>query len=237
MIFNKLRAFFRFWFKDKFYYIVNEFQSFLVLNSERQSKKMLTQSHEMPDTIKSLIKKAKKGDKRSFGKLVKMHQRGILYLAYDLIGNYDDAKDLAQEVFIRAFKKLNQFEERSQFSTWLNRITVNLAIDLYRKNRRNPKQSIEDNFDEIHHHDTLERFNHQDSPDQTIEFNEKRAILEQALNKLSTNQRTAITLKYFHQNSTREIAEIMGCSENTVRIHLFRAMGNLKKILTEYQNS
>ena len=89
----------------------------------------------MPDAIKSLIKKAKKGDKGSFGKLVKMHQRSILYLAYDLVGNYEDAKDLAQEAFIRAFEKLKQFEERSQFSTWLNRITVNLAIDFHRKNK------------------------------------------------------------------------------------------------------
>jgi len=190
----------------------------------------------MPDAIKSLIKKAKKGDKGSFGKLVKMHQRSILYLTYDLVGNYEDAKDLAQEVFIRAFEKLNQFEERSLFSTWLNRITVNLATDFHRKNKKKLNQTIEDNFDEIHHNEILEGFNQQDSPEKAIEFNENRNLLEQAINRLSANQRAAITLKYFHQNSTKEIAEIMGCAENTVRIHLFRAMGNLKKFLKEYQN-
>ena len=198
---------------------------------------MPIQSHEMPDAIKSLIKKAKKGDKGSFGKLVKMHQRSILYLAYDLVGNYEDAKDLAQEVFIRAFEKLNQFEERSQFSTWLNRITVNLAIDFHRKNKKKLNQTIEHNFDEIHYNEILEGFNQQDSPEKAIEFKENRNLLEQAINKLSMNQRTAIALKYFHQNSTKEIAEIMGCTENTVRIHLFRAMGNLKKLLQEHQQS
>ena len=198
---------------------------------------MPIQSHEMPDAIKSLIKKAKKGDKKSFGKLVKMHQRSILYLAYDLVGNYEDAKDLAQEVFIRAFEKLNQFEERSQFSTWLNRITVNLAIDHRRKNKKNPRQSIGDNFDQIHYSEILDGFNNQDSPEKAIEFSENRTVLEQALNKLSENQRTVVALKYFHQNSTKEIAEIMTIAENTVRIHLFRAMKNLKNILKEYQNS
>lgn len=198
---------------------------------------MPIQSHEMPDAIKSLIKKAKKGDKKSFGKLVKIHQRSILYLAYDLVGNYEDAKDLAQDVFIRAFEKLNQFEERSQFSTWLNRITVNLAIDFHRKNKKKLNQTIEDNFDEVPHNEILAGFDHQDSPEEAIELSEDRTVLEQAITKLSTNQRTAIALKYFHQNSTKEIAEIMGCAENTVRIHLFRAMGNLKKLLQEYQNS
>jgi len=191
----------------------------------------------MPDAIKSLIKKAKKGDKKSFGKLVKIHQRSILYLAYDLVGNYEDAKDLAQDVFIRAFEKLNQFEERSQFSTWLNRITVNLAIDFHRKNKKKLNQTIEDNFDEVPHNEILAGFDHQDSPEEAIELSEDRTVLEQAITKLSTNQRTAIALKYFHQNSTKEIAEIMGCAENTVRIHLFRAMGNLKKLLQEYENS
>ena len=198
---------------------------------------MPIQSHEMPDAIKSLIKKAKKGDKKSFGKLVKMHQRSVLYLAYDLVGNYEDAKDLAQEVFIRAFEKLNQFEERSQFSTWLNRITVNLAIDHRRKNKKNPRQSIGDNFDQIHYSEILDGFNNQDSPEKAIEFSENRTVLEQALNKLSENQRTVVALKYFHQNSTKEIAETMNIAENTVRIHLFRAMKNLKNILKEYKNS
>ena len=197
--------------------------------------RMPIQSHEMPDAIKSLIKEAKKGDKQSFGKLVKMHQRSILYLAYDLIGNYEDAKDLAQEVFIRAFEKLRQFEERSQFSTWLNRITVNLAIDFHRKNKKKHNQTIGDNFDDIHHTEILDGFNKQDSPEKAIEFSENRIVLERAINRLSTNQRTAIALKYFHQNSTKEIAEIMGCAENTVRIHLFRAIGNLKKILKKYK--
>ena len=191
----------------------------------------------MPDAIKSLIKKAKKGDKRSFGKLVKINQQNILYLAYDLVGNYEDAKDLAQEAFIRAFEKLDQFEERSQFSTWLNRILFNLAIDFHRKNKKNPCQTIGDNFDNIHHSKILDGYNHTDSPEKAIEFNEDQIVLNRAINKLSANQRAAIVLKYFHQNSTKKIAEIMGCAENTVRIHLFRAMGNLKKYLKEHQNS
>ena len=98
----------------------------------------------MIDQDKRLIRDAKSGNRNAFGKLVKKYEKKILYLSYDLVGNYEDAKDLAQEVFIRSFQRLHQFEERSGFSTWVYRITVNLAIDFRRRQSRQRRQSSQD---------------------------------------------------------------------------------------------
>ncbi|MBN1349595.1 sigma-70 family RNA polymerase sigma factor [candidate division KSB1 bacterium] len=179
----------------------------------------------MTDSDTRLIQRAKSGDRRAFGKLVKKNQERILFLAYDLVGDQEEAKDLAQESFIRAFEKLPLFEERSQFSTWLYRITVNLAKDYHRRKNRRSIESLDESM-QIADPATF-------SPDSQdpLEGNSISEHLEEALDKLSIKQRTATVLRYFHQKSSREIAEIMGCAESTARIHVFRGVANLKKIL------
>lgn len=178
-----------------------------------------------------LIRDAKSGNKRAFGKIVKKYQNKILYLSYDLTGNYEDAKDLAQEVFIKSFQNISRFQERAQILTWLYRITVNLAIDHYRRRNRNRHQSLEQ--DQIKNK-VINHAAYASVPSKSILTElEERDEIEYALNKLSINQRTATVLKYFHQKTTKEIAEIMGCRETTVRNHIFRAMNNIKKILRE----
>jgi RNA polymerase sigma-70 factor (ECF subfamily) len=103
----------------------------------------------MTDPEARIIQDAKSGNNRAFGRLVKKHQERTLFLAYDLMGNYDDAKDLAQETFIRAFQKLSQYEKRAKFSTWLYRITVNLALDTHRKRRRNRMEFLDTGDDNV----------------------------------------------------------------------------------------
>ena len=179
----------------------------------------------MIDQDKRLIRDAKSGNRNAFGKLVKKYEKKILYLSYDLVGNYEDAKDLAQEVFIRSFQRLHQFEERSGFSTWVYRITVNLAIDFRRRQSRQRRQSSQD-LSNPHN----PRYEFEPSKTPLDELADKDQI-EQALKKLSINQRTATVLKYFHQKPTNEIAQIMGCQESTVRNHIFRALGSLKKVM------
>ena len=178
-----------------------------------------------------LIRDAKSGNTKAFGKIVKKYQNKILYLAFDLTGNYEDAKDLAQEVFIKSFQNIARFQERAQLLTWLYRITVNLAIDHHRRRTRNRHQSLEQDQikSKMINHAAYSSF-----PSKSILTElEERDEIEYALNKLSINQRTATVLKYFHQKTTQEIAEIMGCQETTVRNHIFRAMNNIKKILRE----
>ncbi len=185
----------------------------------------------MIDADKRLIRKAKNGNKRAFGKLVDKYQDKVLYLAYDLLGNYEDAKDLAQEIFMRIFDRLHTFQERSRFSTWLYRVAVNLALDFRRRHHKNMLESLDESLKEI---DDRNGGIHS-LPQIKIETDELREQIERALGRVSINQRTAVVLRYFHDKSTKEIAEIMNCHENTVRVHNLRAMAKLKKYLRAYK--
>ena len=184
----------------------------------------------MPENDNRLINKARNGDKAAFGTLVKKYQQQVLYLAFDIVGDYDEAKDIAQEAFIRAYSKLNQFEKRARFSTWLYRITVNLALDVYRKRKRYPLKPLDKSLQEIESQN-LKNESLSINSDGAVEFDEMRIKLNAALDELTENQKTAAILKYFHQKSSKEIADIMGCAESTARIHIHRALGNLKKLL------
>lgn len=174
------------------------------------------------------IAEAKAGNKRAFGKLIKKHQKQVLYLAFDLIGNYEDAKDLAQDVFIKSFEKIGQFQHKAEFSTWIYRITVNLAMDFHRKKKRRSQRLLDQPLVESHQ-ENWSGSNHP-SFDPVVRM-ENRDELDKTINQLSMNQRTATVLKYFHHRTTKEIAEMMGCTESTVRNHLFRALANMKRLM------
>lgn len=165
-----------------------------------------------------LIRNSLNGDKRAFGKLVKIYRDQILSLAYDYLDNYDEAKDVAQEVFIKAYENLNSFNQKAEFKTWLYRIGINTSVDFLRK--RKSMQSIKSKS-EI-------GFAERANTSHESEIWDDKFI--KAMNTLSENQNTALKLKYYHNKSTKEISEIMECDMNTVRIHLHRAIQKLKNI-------
>ncbi len=168
-----------------------------------------------------LLRKAIKGNKNAFGNLVELYQDKILYLAFDYLGNYDDAKDVAQEVFLKAYNKLDLYEERSAFTTWLYRIAVNTCLDFLRKHKR-LLENMEDNLKIV---ENLE--------DETSDFFSTDESIETAIKNLSKKQQTAIILKYFHDKSTSEISDILECDVNTVRVHIYRAIKKIKKLLNK----
>lgn len=183
------------------------------------------------ESDRQLVHAAKAGNRAAFGTLAKKYQNKVFYLAFDLVGDYEDAKDVAQEAFIKAFEKLAQFEERAQFSTWLYRITVNLAMDMHRRRKRKPHEPLEENIREIERQKKVEQNEEGLRSEMLLQNVAQRKQLELALQKLSNHQRVATVLKYFHQQSSKEIAVVLNCSESTVRIHLFRALRNLRKHL------
>jgi RNA polymerase sigma-70 factor, ECF subfamily len=185
----------------------------------------------MIDSEKRLIQKAKQGDKIAFGKLVEEYHQKLLYVAYDLVGDYDEAKDLAQETFLRAYVKLSQFEERSKFSTWLYRILYNLSIDSHRKKKRNPQYSLEEKLRQVTEGGQKMPASVILQPGEDLERDETARQLDSALEKLTLNQRIAVVMRYYHQKSSKEISEVMGCAESTVRIHIFRALAHMRKDL------
>ena len=166
---------------------------------------------------KRLIQKAREGDRSAFGRLVTVYQDRILYLIYDYVHNYEDARDLAQDVFIKAFERLNQFEGRSQFSTWLYRIAVNQALDFRRKIKKKRMQNLDSDEKPVQIVDDVPR-----RIEDELEQDALHCQIEAALRTVSDHQRTAVILKYFQHFSTDEIAKIMDCTPATVRTHLYR---------------
>ena len=197
----------------------------------------MSRSASKRDSDLKLVQSAKSGNRAAFSKLVKKYERKVFYLAFDLVHDYEDAKDIAQDAFIKSFEKLQQFEERAQFSTWLYRITVNLAMDQHRRRKRRPHDSLEENIHEIERQKKVEQAEEGQRSELELQTSAQRVQIEKAMAHLSENQRVATVLKYFHQKSSKEIAEVLGCSESTARIHLFRALKNMKKHLKGIQES
>ncbi|OQX96125.1 hypothetical protein B6I21_01875 [candidate division KSB1 bacterium 4572_119] len=182
-----------------------------------------------------LVEKAKMGDDRAFGKLVRQYQNKVLYLAYDLIGNYVDAQDVAQNVFMRAFKSLSMFQEKSSFSTWLYRITTNAAIDFQRSRKRKHAISLnQPTSDKNGDRDLIDFLETKDMPfDKRIENLDMKDLIEETAKQLPPQQRAAFILKFFHDKKTDEIAEILDCDPVTVRGHILRATTKLRDQLKE----
>lgn len=179
-----------------------------------------------------MVDKAKQGDRESFGKLVKIYQNKVLYLAHDLVGNYYDAQDVAQNTFLSAFNKISSFRDEATFSTWLYRITTNAAIDFQRSKKRKKAISLNQPVYEDSEQEMIDTLNNSDQPiDKKVEVNNLKDLVENLVESLSPQQRAAFVLKYFHEKSTAEIAEILKCDPITVRGHILRATQKLRKKL------
>lgn len=167
---------------------------------------------------KKLVQKALKGNKTAFGKLVELYQDYILNLAFDYLGNYEEAKDAAQDVFMKAYNNLKTFNQKSEFKTWIYRIAVNTNLDYLKKQNSMLKNT------NLFNKEVSENINR----DTTVDIWDDR--FKDAINTLSENQYSAVVLKYFHDKSTSEISEILECDINTVRVHLFRGIEKLKQL-------
>ena len=189
----------------------------------------------MKDKETQLVLKAQQGNNKAFGKLVKKYQDKVLYLAYDMIGNYEDAKDIAQNAFFRAFRSIRNFKGKSSFSTWLFRIVINLSIDFKRAKSRNRQVSIEKPLDDSEQPlENILKDKHK-QPDQLLELKDFSKHLEKAAEKLPHNQRVAFVLRNYHDMDMDEIAAILECKTGTVRSHLFRAIHKLREELKEFK--
>lgn len=188
----------------------------------------------MSENDRKLVKKAKLGDRRAFGKLVKRYQNKVLYLAYDLLGNYIDAQDVAQNVFLQAFQSIPYFRDESSFSTWIYKITTNAAIDFQRSRRRRRALFIEEPQYDDNQDRALENIEDPyQAIDKNIENTDLKNLIARVVEELSPQQKAAFVLKYFHDKSTEEIAKIIDCNPVTVRGHILRATLKLRKKLKD----
>jgi RNA polymerase sigma-70 factor (ECF subfamily) len=165
------------------------------------------------------------GDADSFNQLVLRWERPIYALAYRVIGREEDARDVAQETFLRAFRALPGFKGEAKFSSWLYRIALNLCRDWIRRKKRTPVVDMPDDVDFIEmaaDHGPVE------SIEDLVARNEMSRIVAQGMTLLPDEQRTAIVLKEYHGLTFQEIADLQGCPLSTVKTRLYQGLSVLR---------
>ena len=176
-----------------------------------------------------LIIQAQNGNVMALEELIYRYDKMVLRIAMKYTGDSDDAKDIYQEVFIRVFKGLSNFQFKSEFSTWLFRITSNTCISFKRKYNKSNHFSLNDEKNENYLSTIPDDSN--SSPENLAVNSEYGNKINKALSTLSPNQKMSFLLKHYEGYKIREIAELMNCKEGTIKKYLFDAVKRLKKQL------
>jgi len=173
---------------------------------------------------RALVEACLAGHTEAFELIVERHRRPVYQVCYRFVGNHEDASDLSQDVFLRAYRGLRRFRGQSSLATWFYRIAVNVCLNRVSSKAPLAKQaeSIDDRqFVDDRHESAAERLLRQ----------ERGVRVRQAITKLPRKQRVTLVLRMFHEMSHQEIADVLGSSVGAVKANFFHAMGNLKKIL------
>ena len=180
-------------------------------------------------TDEELVARSVEGDLEAFNQLVVRWERPIYALAYRVIGREEDARDVCQETFLRAFRAIKGFKGQAKFSSWLYRIALNLCRDWMRRERRAPLVQVPDGTD------PMEIANELPAPieslDETVARREMTSAVARAMAALSEEQRTAIILKEYHGLTFQEIADTLGCPLSTVKTRLYQGLTVLRREL------
>jgi RNA polymerase sigma-70 factor, ECF subfamily len=178
-----------------------------------------------------LCRRIAERDAAAFELMVDRHQGRAYRLASSILGNEADARDVSQDAFIRLYESAGRFDGRSRFSTWFYRILVNLCIDHQRKNRwwkrMAPLASPGNDPDER----AFDPPSSEAGPEDEAMLTQSISRLRPALEKLSPQQRAAVLLQTQEGFTSREIGEVLKCSENTARVHVHRGIAQLRKLL------
>lgn len=181
--------------------------------------------------VNDLIAKSQRGDLNAFEGLIVMYQDKVYSHCQYLAGNVDDAQDLAQDVFVQAFKGISSFRNDADFGTWLHRIAVNLWINFSRRNKKAVVFSIDDAIPTDQGEMMRELAATGESPLEQVERLEFNAMVNSALNRLLPEYRTALILRDIEGYNYDEIASMLECSLGTVKSRISRGRQALKKEL------
>jgi RNA polymerase sigma-70 factor (ECF subfamily) len=185
-------------------------------------------------TDEELVARATAGDLDSFNQLVSRWERPIYALAYRTLGREEEARDVVQDAFLRAFRGLKGFKGEAKFSSWLYRITLNLCRDWIRRERRAPLVQVPDGDDSMNLAEQMP------SPDESVEDLVARREMSQAvalaMAELPEEQRTAIMLKEYQGLTFQEIAELLDCPLSTVKTRLYQGLSVLRRRLERRQS-
>lgn len=180
----------------------------------------------MQETEAAAIAKARTGDGEAFRLLVEKHSRSVFRLGFRLTGNAQDAEDVVQEAFLRAYRQLDRYDGRASFHTWIYRIASNYALDLLRGRKRVEQRKDENQISIV---DTVPS----DDPaaDRLVYSTQVRQRLAEAMDELSEQERTAFVLRHYEGLSIDQIGEALGIAESATKNSIFRAVQKLRRAL------
>ena len=186
-----------------------------------------------------LVADAQQGDATAFEQLVFLHRDQVYAIAYQMTRNADDAMDVTQDAFIRLFRALPSFKAKARFSTWMHRVVLNCALDHLRHEKRHRAGKVDPDDDAPESNDPpgmTHRFPATSTPPtqrHAADAQQLQRRVREALRQLSSKQRQAFILRYYHDLNIVEVAEVMRSSQGTIKRHLFRAHERLKDILKD----
>jgi RNA polymerase sigma-70 factor (ECF subfamily) len=181
-------------------------------------------------TDEELVALSMGGDTDSFNQLVLRWERPIYALAYRVIGREEDARDVVQETFLRAFRALPGFKGQAKFSSWLYRITLNLCRDWIRKQKRTPVVQAPEGVEIT---DLAAERGPVESIEELVERKQLTEVVAEAMRSLPDEQRTAIILKEYHGMTFQEIADLQQCPLSTVKTRLYQGLSVLRRQLEQ----
>jgi RNA polymerase sigma-70 factor (ECF subfamily) len=181
-------------------------------------------------TDEELVARSIRGDNESFNQLILRWERPIYALAYRTIGREEDARDVCQETFLRAFRALPAFRGQAKFSSWLYRIALNLCRDWMRRERRVPVVQAPEGVDLM---DLAAESEPSESIEDLVARKDLTALVESVMSRLPEEQRTAIVLKEYHGLTFQEIADVVGCPLSTVKTRLYQGLTVLRRELAK----
>ena len=187
-----------------------------------------------PPDEELLVRRAKRGDLEAYDELVRRNQERIYATIYHMTSNHEDASDLAQESFVKAFQALKSFKGGSSFYTWLYRIAVNKTINYLKQRKNRIHMSLNDLDFKAEHDPDLMALISDKTPRREAGLSELQEKLNEALQKLSEPHRLVVVLHDVQGQSHEEIAKIMDCNIGTVRSRLFYARQQLQALLSDY---
>ena len=175
-----------------------------------------------PDQL--LVARHRSGDPAAFPELVARYQRPIYNAAFRVLGNAEDAADIAQDVFMRISQRLDEYDDTHKFFSWIYRIALNQAINLARRNWREEPLGDEDEL----------AAGAASDPERSAQLAELSVRVQGALMKLRVDDRAVLALRHFSELSYREIADVLTIDEKTVKSRLFEARLRMRELLREY---
>jgi RNA polymerase sigma-70 factor (ECF subfamily) len=198
-------------------------------NADSRDKRSETNQVESSAEDKDLleiIERAKNGDQAAFQQIVDKYKTQVASIAYKMVGDYEDAKDISQIVFVKTYQNLVNFDTTKKLSTWLYRITINASIDFIRKHKKHKHELLDNIFGELK------------EKKQDVEKIYQRSLIKWAINDsmeaLNTRQKAVFVLRDLEGLDIKEVAQITGMPQATVRWYLHRARSKLRSELTKH---